>query len=46
MMKDSVSCMIQKENVRVKVESKEIESSESENAKIAGENKDDCIFLC
>jgi hypothetical protein len=27
------------------VESKETESSESENAKIAGENNVDCIFL-
>jgi hypothetical protein len=28
------------------VESKEIESSGSENAKLAGENNVDCIFLC
>jgi hypothetical protein len=46
-MKVGVSCTIQKQNIRVQlVESKVTESSESENAKIAGENNIDCIFLC
>jgi hypothetical protein len=39
--------MIEKDAyAQILVESKETENSESENAKIAGENNVDCIFLC
>jgi hypothetical protein len=44
-MKAGVSCTIQKQTSECNlVESKETESSQSENAKIAGENNVDCIF--
>jgi hypothetical protein len=46
-MKVGVSCTIQKKTSDCNlVASKETEISESENAKIAGENNVDCIPLC